>query len=162
METPQDESNSEQEAAEQLKRAFALLERHPEFPSVEVQIHDNDQETKRSITAEEKERLTEPRLAHLIKFLDNRGAAYLRLVTDLESVKALTVIMAHFARATWLCLPQTPSVFEVREELRVLWQRQEYPRQCSGCNFRKLTVKVSVKRPATRSGPPRLKRLRCR
>jgi hypothetical protein len=92
--------------AERLRRqrgaeAVKLMEKNPEFPSVQIQIHDKDREVERGMPDGANQRLSEPRLVHLLKFLDIRGEAYLRLVTDLESEKAFMAIMEDFVRATW-------------------------------------------------------------
>jgi hypothetical protein len=86
---------------ETLTKAVALFEQNPEYPGALVQISDTDQEIEARKPDEAKERLSEARLEHLMKFIDVRGKAYLRLVTDLESAKAFTAIMDDFARATW-------------------------------------------------------------
>ena len=40
-------------------------------------------------------------MEHLLKYVDVRGKAYLRLVTDWESLEAVETIMDDFSRATW-------------------------------------------------------------
>jgi hypothetical protein len=96
----------EHEKAEQLRRdmvaqAWALLEKHREFPSVIVELNDADQELRESRPEEAKGRLSEARLEYLLRVLDAHGKAYLRLVVDLESVKAIATVMDDFAREMW-------------------------------------------------------------
>src|ERR1700681_1307465 len=106
MDMPQDEPESQQEAAEHLRReavakAFTLFEQNPELAGALVQIHDQQQELERGISDEAKERLSEARLEHFLKVLDIRGQALLRLVTDLESQKAYITVMDDFVHGVW-------------------------------------------------------------
>jgi hypothetical protein len=112
METPLDERHDEQDP-EQLRqeivtKAIALLEKSPEYPGVLVQIHDSNQVVDAGMSIEAKERLSEARLEYLLKFVQIRGEAYSRLVTDLESVKAFTAIMDDFMRLTWMAFAGFP------------------------------------------------------
>ena len=95
-------------ARKQVTDAFALLEKNLDFPSVEIEIHDNDQEVLRDISNEAKDRMSDARLEHVLKLLDNRGRAYVRLVTDIETQKALRVIMNDVTRAAWFDFSAIP------------------------------------------------------
>lgn len=44
MDTPQDEQEAERLRKEAVVKAFAILERNPEFSAVQVEIHERDQE----------------------------------------------------------------------------------------------------------------------
>ena len=91
-----------------VENARALFEKKPGFPAVLVEIDENDRSIESEAPVEANQRLTEARLEHLIRFLDNRGQAYLRLIDDLESGKALTVMLDDFARNTWWQLSGVP------------------------------------------------------
>ena len=112
MATPPDERNDEQDP-EQLRqeivtKAIALLEKHPGYPGMLVEIHDRNQAVEANMPEEAKERLSEARLEHLMKFVQIRGEAYSALVTDLESVKAFTAIMDDFMCLTWMAFAGFP------------------------------------------------------
>ncbi len=66
-----------------------------------VQVSDQDKLIEQSISSEAKERLNDIRLSHLLKYVEVRGKAYLKLVTDAESLEAFEIIMDNFTRATW-------------------------------------------------------------
>jgi hypothetical protein len=93
---------------EDVAKAIALIERNPEFPDVLVQIYERNQAVQAHLPNEAKQRLSEARLEYHLKLVEIFGEAHLRLVTDLESVKALKFIMVHFVRATWLEISGIP------------------------------------------------------
>jgi excisionase family DNA binding protein len=86
---------------EELTKAYALFEKHPELPSVLVEIHDSRQELDRGMSDQAKERLSEARLEHCLKQLEIFGRAYLRLVADFEYAKAYNAILNKCLREVW-------------------------------------------------------------
>jgi hypothetical protein len=76
-----------------LNDAFDLLMLNPDFPAAEVQIYDRERELERTTPGENIERLTEARMEYVLKLLDIHGEAYSRLVTDLNSHRALATIL---------------------------------------------------------------------
>jgi len=93
MEPPRGEDTPEDQAVkkrlEAVAKAFELLERNPDFPSVQVRIHDREQEIEKSTPEGAGERLSDPRFEYCISLLDLGGEEYLPLVVDLESHKAI-------------------------------------------------------------------------
>jgi hypothetical protein len=98
----------ESERSKRVEQAFALFKRNPDYPSVVVQIDEQDREIDQSITPEAKERLSAVRFEHLFKYVGVRGKTYLRLITDLESVDAFAIVMDDFSRVTWWQFSMVP------------------------------------------------------
>jgi hypothetical protein len=95
------EERQERARLKALEKAFSLLQSNPDYPSVEVQIYDQEKEIQRS-AADESERFSEARMDYALRWFDIHAAAYSRLVTDLESHKAFAGIVGDLLRRSWL------------------------------------------------------------
>lgn len=97
----------EEERQKRITEALAVLEKHPDYPSVFVLVHDQQAELKRKMPEAAKNRLTPERLEHVIALFDIRGAAYVRLVSDLESQKAFADLIDDWFHTCWFMFSET-------------------------------------------------------
>jgi hypothetical protein len=93
------EIRARKEHKEKLQRAGALLEALPNYPNVRVEIYDCGQEIKHKIALTQ--RLTKERMDEVLALFDIQAGAFMRLVTSIETHKAVGVILVEFARAAW-------------------------------------------------------------
>jgi hypothetical protein len=102
MERPPHESRfGDQSLETEHAIALASLEGHAEFASVLVAVSTRTDSLDKNLTGTAKERLSEARLDNMLKRIDVCGKAYLRLVTNLESAKAVNVILKKCLYEAW-------------------------------------------------------------
>jgi hypothetical protein len=95
----------QEEQEQEVRKAFAILEKSLDFPSTQVRIHEQEQAFEQSKAGVLTERLSAQRLEESLRLLDIHCESYLLLVVDLESEKAFATVVADYV------LPQVWSYF---------------------------------------------------
>jgi hypothetical protein len=103
----------ELQAKERLRKekalaAKALFKQHPKFPATWVQIVDAEKQIINSISSAARERLSEPRLEHLIELFDLRSECLLQLVDNIQLQEAFEILVDDLARQAWWELSALP------------------------------------------------------
>jgi hypothetical protein len=86
---------------QQVRTAFKILESHPDFPSVPVQIHERSEPVARETPVEAQVLRMEDRIKYLVAIFDVHGEAYLRVVDNIKRQKAFMVVLEEFVRLSW-------------------------------------------------------------
>jgi len=132
-----EQERQEKEKEERLTKAIALLERHPEYSSVQVQIHERLTALQEREPLEAIARDSEVRLERVLKAFDIRADAYLRLVADLEHQKSFRVMLDYFVEEAWfyyggfplrIIPPPQPGfpVGELQAKVQRVWKRAQH------------------------------------
>jgi hypothetical protein len=82
-------------------QADNLFRRHPDYPSVQVELHDKSNTLLDDVILASNPARSVGRAAILIKFFDIYGAGYLRLVDDINFHEAYSHILDDAVRNTW-------------------------------------------------------------
>lgn len=122
------------ERTERAKKAWALLEQHPIFHSVQIEVYEKTLAIETAEPLESFTLNTDARLERLLKSFDIRAAAFLRLVSNLEHHKAYAVMLEVFIVEAWahLChipldvihrpMPGQP-LNELQAKVKKFWER---------------------------------------
>jgi mRNA-degrading endonuclease RelE of RelBE toxin-antitoxin system len=96
----EDTDNRLEEAARKREEAFEkalnLLEQNPDFPAVQVRIHDRQKKVEAGASEASRERSSNARLQYCFELLNITAEEFLALVVDIESHAAFTTVMANF------------------------------------------------------------------
>src|SRR5580700_10135526 len=85
-----------------LERAVNIQKRHPDFPAAQVRILERTKELQAGLTEGQIRWYTPDRMEAVLRLLDIRAAAYLQLVTDMESQEAFMTVLSELCRHAWL------------------------------------------------------------
>ena len=78
-----------------------LLKAHPNFPRVQVQIHEQTNAAMGDLSGQEPAFGTDGQMELALRIFEIRSSAYLELVTEIKSQEAYMTILGEFARAAW-------------------------------------------------------------
>jgi hypothetical protein len=84
-----------------LEDAIRLLESHPDFARVQVQMRDRLEEADRNAAAETRAYGSRARLEHVLLRFDIRAGAFLELVSDIHMQNANISVLQNFVCRAW-------------------------------------------------------------
>lgn len=131
-------------------RAESILLKHPDLPSVMIEVGDAFENQRLVHRLRSESRLTQERLKLAIEMFDVRARAFARLVNSMETQQAVATVLRHCAQTAWFEFANYPFERADNKDPRVrqCWEQiADHVRHWELEGFRRLT---SVPPPAER------------